>query len=544
MLDLQHPFVPYFFFSGLATLVLGLIILRARTVIGSTFLAIVLFLLAWWTILAAFETSSPVLETKVLLAKIEYFPIQNLTPFLAMFVLSYTGRIRAPYPRKLLLLWVIPVFMIALTLTNEYHWLIWSGFSEIDPVTKLMVYEHGPLYWIMEVNYVVIVAALLVVLALELKNSPHARYRWQMALMMLAILGPAIGGIIHVSSFNPIPGLDWGSVGVSFSAVMMVASLFGFRFMDIVPVARDMLLEKMEVGVIVIDETDRVVDLNPAIKRFFGNHSIHLGMHAGEVFDLIKLPPISLEIGQSPVHGEIISEVDSWYCLDFRISEMYRGNRFVGWLGEFRDISFQKKAAIEKEQVNQELSEKLVQIEALQKELREQAIRDPLTGLFNRRFFDETFAMELASARRSSRPLCVLMIDIDHFKQVNDLFGHAIGDLVLHHFGTLLLEMTRKSDIVCRYGGEEFLILMNDVRSEEALQRANSFRQAFTANCLQINNVRHEVTISIGISEFPTHGDAQESLLRRADMALYAAKQAGRNCAIVAAVAHADFSGS
>lgn len=540
MLDFSLIYVPFFVISGVISLLISWVMFRQKNVSGSSFLAIVFFFLGMWTILAALEASSGNLQTKIILSKIQYFPIQNMTPFLVMFVLSYSGRISPPYPRKYLLLWVVPVIIISLALTNELHGLIWSGFSAIDPQTKLMVYYQGGAYWIMEAYYIVLLAAMMILLAVEMVKSPHARYRWQIGLMMLAILGPSIGGIIYVSNFNPMPGLDWGSVGVTFTALIMSTSLFGFRFLNIVPIAREMLLEQMEVGVIVIDSNRRVIDLNPALGYFFPNHNLRLGSPAEKAFKLMGLNEITPQRVGYPIHQEIILNHERWYCLDFKLTELFSNNRFVGWLGELRDISFQKKAVQEKETINQQLQTQIHEIQILQQELREQAIRDPLTNLFNRRFFDESFTLELAGARRSGRSICLLLIDIDHFKDVNDQFGHLSGDRVLRNFGRLMVEKTRKSDVVCRYGGEEFIILMNDMKIEEACERAEILRKAFEEMCLQDQSIRKSVTISAGISEFPLHGDEENTLIGKADDALYAAKQAGRNCVRLAKIRSED----
>ena len=120
----------------------------------------------------------------------------------------------------------------------------------------------------------------------------------------------------------------------------------------------------------------------------------------------------------------------------------------------------------------------------MQKKLREQAIRDPLTNVYNRRFFDETLIRELALAKRSSHSLSLMLIDIDHFKNINDEFGHEQGDRVLRVL-RLLINQTRKSDVVCRYGGEEFIILLPNMEIEKAVIRANMFREEFRLLCLK-----------------------------------------------------------
>lgn len=530
MLDFSIDYIPIFVVAGLFALLLAVLISRQKSVSGSHFLGIVFFLLGTWILMSAFEGSSDQLATKIVWAKIQYFPTQNVLPFLILFVLTYTGRIRPPYPRWIYTLWILPAVITGLALTNEWHHLIWTGFSPIDPITRLMVYYHGWGWWLMQAWFVVMLMTMLAILIVEITKSTHQRYKWQLRLMILSILGPSIGGIVYISNSNPVPGLDWGSVGSMFAILMMTASLFGFKFLDIVPVARELLLEQMEVGVLVINANQHIVDLNPAMKRLFPNREIRLGMDSLEILQNLGVKDPQFEGDGKIFRQEIISTQDSYYCIEFRLSEIRNNNRFIGWLGEFRNISFQKRGAEEKEKVNQDLSEKLLEIQTLQQELREQAIRDPLTNLFNRRFFDESFSRELAVAKRNNHIINLMMVDIDHFKVVNDQFGHPVGDHVLRYFGDLLINLTRKSDIICRYGGEEFILLISDMPTEEAQQRADTIRTEFENMCLNDPVLKRSVTISVGISAYPANGENANTLIRKADEALYEAKQAGRNC--------------
>lgn len=529
MIDFSIFYINILVAASIISFLLGLLIVRQRNVNGSNFLMLSFFVVALWTISAAIEGSSADQATKILWAKIQYIPMVNIMPLLVMFVMSYTERIKKPYPAWITLYWLIPLLVLALAWTNEWHGLIWSGFQAVDPRTKLMIYEHGMVYWIMMVYFYSLVIVMLTLLIIEMIKSPHRKYRWQSFLMIIATLAPAIGGMIYVSGVNPIPGLDWTPVSVLVSVAFLTASVFGFRFMDIVPVARTFLLEQMEAGVLVIDPNVRVVDMNPAFSRFFQNQKIKIGMDAHKILEETGITNFSFSRDGKIFQQEIFGENTDWYCLDFRLSEMYRKNRFLGWLGEFRDISDQKKADQEKERINTQLNEKLNEVQALQRKLKEQAIRDPLTNVYNRRFFDETFIRELALAKRSSHQLCVMMIDIDHFKSINDEFGHEQGDRILRSFGSLLMNQTRKSDVVCRYGGEEFIILLPNMEIEKAKIRANLIREEFSLMCTKNSVMKKAYTLSIGLSSYPKHGETADVLTRKADNAMYAAKNSGRN---------------
>ena len=174
----------------------------------------------------------------------------------------------------------------------------------------------------------------------------------------------------------------------------------------------------------------------------------------------------------------------------------------------------------------------LVESEAGQREL---SIRDPLTGLFNRRYLEETLTLEMIRAARKQHPIGVIMVDIDHFKQINDLHGHAAGDAVLVQVSNLLLTHVRSSDVICRYGGEEFILVLPEATRKITQMRAEQIRE--DTRRLQ---VQHEgqtleaITLSLGVAVFPEHGSTYDAILRAADSALYRAKRDGRDRVSVA----------
>lgn len=166
----------------------------------------------------------------------------------------------------------------------------------------------------------------------------------------------------------------------------------------------------------------------------------------------------------------------------------------------------------------------------LRETLRQQSIRDPLTGLYNRRYLEEALNHELARCTRRALPLSVLMLDVDHFKQFNDLHGHSGGDRVLAAIGEFLLTQMRGEDICCRYGGEELTIILPEVDLPTASKMAEKLRVGIEALQVMADGVSlPKITASFGAASFPEHAGNATQLLRRADEALYRAKQAGRN---------------
>jgi diguanylate cyclase (GGDEF)-like protein/PAS domain S-box-containing protein len=169
------------------------------------------------------------------------------------------------------------------------------------------------------------------------------------------------------------------------------------------------------------------------------------------------------------------------------------------------------------------------EVQELNIRLREQSLRDPLTGLFNRRYLEESLGRELIRAQRQNTSLSLIMGDIDHFKKVNDTYGHPAGDKVLKVFGELIRQYSRGSDICCRYGGEEFLLVCSNMVNEKAYERAEQLRMALLDTPVTFEGAIIKVTASFGVASYPQHGDTDDALISAADNALYEAKNAGRN---------------
>jgi diguanylate cyclase (GGDEF)-like protein len=183
---------------------------------------------------------------------------------------------------------------------------------------------------------------------------------------------------------------------------------------------------------------------------------------------------------------------------------------------------------------NDALQQNLMEIAGLQQQLAEQANRDPLTGLYNRRYLDSTLERELARCKREGQPISLILIDIDHFKKINDTYGHQAGDKVLQQLSAALAGMARAGDVACRYGGEEFLLLMPTMTLDTARERAEELRSSFGTTAVSFGEFDILTTLSIGISIYPGHGTSPDELIRSADRALYRAKHHGRNCTEVA----------
>lgn len=201
----------------------------------------------------------------------------------------------------------------------------------------------------------------------------------------------------------------------------------------------------------------------------------------------------------------------------------------VDYLLVMQDVTEQEKALMLVKNQNEVLEQRLFSIERLKNRIKEQSIRDPLTNLYNRRFLNEFMERELALARRNQKPLAVVMLDLDHFKQLNDQFGHQTGDKVIELVAKHLLRQSRRTDILFRYGGEEFLIILPNTSATQAKHLAENWRAHVEQAQVFAKHQAVSITVSAGIAVYPEHGTTAFNLIQAADEALYQAKAAGRN---------------
>lgn len=199
------------------------------------------------------------------------------------------------------------------------------------------------------------------------------------------------------------------------------------------------------------------------------------------------------------------------------------------WAGPEHSAEFAAQELMVANAISERLALTLNNLRLTEK-LRRESVRDPLTGLFNRRYFEETFGRELSRVKRDSKPMAIIALDVDHFKRFNDSFGHDAGDLVLKELAAKMVSVVRPSDIACRFGGEEFIIVLPEAGRNTALQRAEELR-------IEVEKLRLSYdgkslgtfTISLGVAVYPEHSLEKNELVRLADTALYAAKRQGRN---------------
>ncbi len=526
-----HPYSIILLVSALVTLIVFLLA-RKRTAPGSMALKGMLLGMFIWGFSYALTWAFVPLGLKIFWSKVMFMGAVMVPGLFTIFTLRITHRNNWVTFRNVVLLFAEPFLVLVF---------MWAAprlvFASMEQVLydgyAVLTLQPGIWYWI-NLAYSYAVASFAFVLLAISYRSANSFFKKQYLMILLGSIVP-LAFSIQIYSRSPISGeLDLVPALFGISSVIYVYAIFRHRFMDLVPIARSRLIENMSDGVLVLDLQGRIVDVNPAMRNFLGEEPTSLiGRNVTEALGIWNDSAGHLFTGLETRTELRLPHRPSRY-LDLRVTPLYDDDqRLSGRLITFRDITDRKEVEKDLRHAMDRMQTQLIEIGLLQSQLREQAIRDALTNLFNRRYLEDTLERELARAAREGYPLCIVMMDIDHFKVVNDTYGHEAGDLVLKTLADMVTKQSRQGDFVCRYGGEEFVLVMPNITVEVAKERVGSLHRSIAAHYIPFGRFNLNVTVSMGISSFPTQGGTKEDLLRAADRALYAAKNAGRNRVMV-----------
>lgn len=504
---------------------------RRKAYPGSRPLATLLVCLAWWSFTyALFWLRVP--PRGFFWLDATYLGLAFVPVALLAFTLQFTGRGAYLSKVNLYLLLIIPILANLILWTDPIHGWFFAG-KRLPGAGTILDGGVG-FYAYFSYAYILVLTSLGFLIQSYIRAK--GLYRRQISALLMGISIPVVGNLISLAGASPLPNLDLTPVLFILTALVWAYALFRLGLLDIVPIARHTVVEQMSDGVLVLDAQGRVVDINPAAQQLMkiDGQSLPIGQFARE---LLAPWPILRDrfSGVSSAQQEITVPENPDQTIDLRIAPILsQDGEAYGRLIILRDISKRTLAERELRNSNKLLRDQIIENEQLQAQLREQAIRDSLTGVFNRRYLEESLVRELARMEREKQPLSVAMLDIDAFKNFNDTYGHSVGDRMLQSLATILIQNTRVGDIVCRYGGEEFAVVLPGASPQIAIERIEKCRHAFQEQRIKLGGKELGSTLSAGVASFPKDGTVSDQLLDVADKALYLAKQKGKNIVLAA----------
>ena len=475
-------------------------------------LGVIMAGVAEWSLAQAFAVAAPT-GALAILGGYAIFPgVAAVAVGYFWYSKALTGyRFHRVWPRLLLL--IHPVLLVAVVATDRWHHLFYR-LIDVTAAGEIVTYP-GPAFWVHTAYCYALLGVGTTLVVWAMRRAVRGERRL-FAAFLVGAAAPTIGNLatlfldvdVHRFDLTPVLFLVTGVVWAWAERRGLGAAR--------VPVTYGQIITALTDAVMVLDPHGRFLDVNPAAAALLKTlHPQTAGAVVGRQWQQITGPDLAGVFAES---GQSTITTPSGAVYDVRVVRMSAADGSCpGTVVVVRDVT---------------------ELERLRAELAEQAARDSLTGVYNRRHLASALEEKVREARAAGRPLSAVMIDVDHFKAVNDRFGHAVGDQVLVRLAAQLTGSVRETDIVARYGGEEFAVLMPGVDARDAADRADMWRRRCMSAALDTPLGPLHITFSAGVAQLPLDGRPGD-LLRLADEALYAAKEGGRDRVVVHAAVDA-----
>jgi len=398
--------------------------------------------------------------------------------------------------------------ILAVWTTNIHHMVYINYWFETSPI-RSMAYELGPMFPIVHGFMAVCFLMALIVLLIQI-NKWKSRYRRQFVFLLVCIAVPFVFEVVYLLTVNTgvfkfqIYLTPYSTAIISFC---LYSGLMRFNNFEIIPRAAITALEHIREGYLLVDDSNNYLASNQAAAKIFPDIVF---IAKGGSISSIKDWPVELN-KKERLSVEFSINNDGLRFFRASVSPVFGKNQtLVARIILFGEIT---------DSVN------------LMRELQNAAYIDSLTGLYNRKHFSELANVDIERALRLNQSIYTAMLDLDFFKNINDTYGHAAGDLVLKSVAGVIRQTLRSYDLIGRYGGEEFVLLITDLDTNESFNLMERIRKNMENNAVTYEDIKLSVTCSIGLAEFK-EGDALETSIKKADDALYKAKHSGRNCVV------------
>jgi diguanylate cyclase (GGDEF)-like protein/PAS domain S-box-containing protein len=527
-MDLQ--FTPHIVpFAG-AAFVLALVLQVAwsnrRDPVARWFAATLVAMLIWG-VGYCFEIMATTVAGKLLFANIQFLGVATVSLCWWETVRRYLD-VRSPPRAVTILLWLIAAATILLAFFNPGE--VFRGSPRIvtgEAPFPVLHADYGLWYSLALVPISCILNLSSITLLVRAIIRAPRFYRRQYEILLTSLIIPMAGMLYYVLDLPPWHDYNLTVALSGISGLLLGLGLFRWRLFSILPLAHDRVIENLADGVIVVDREERVIDLNRSAERItdLARNRV-LGQPAADSFSHFPVLVDALDSARG-------AETDA-----LRRDMVIRRNGISSYFSvNSSAVTNHRGEVLGSTLVMHDVTERV----RLFKQARELANKDDLTGLPNRRRFFELATKEFGRARRYHKQVSLLLFDIDHFKDVNDVHGHRAGDRLLHRLAEACRAALRDSDIVGRMGGEEFAVLLPETGPDVAADVANRLREAVSTIPIESDRARsrapRSVTISVGVTQLDTTkvgaAESFDSAYERADRALYQAKALGRNAVVV-----------
>jgi diguanylate cyclase (GGDEF)-like protein len=509
MIKLNVLLSAFMFASSILTLFLALISLRWKTSYTKT-LAFICFAVSLYSFGYGMELFNTDLKAMIFWNMVQHLGALFIPTLWLILALQYTAQTTLLKSLAFRLgIFIIPALTLIICFTNSFHQLYYTDqtylYNSFFPVLHL---EKGPWYIVQFIFLsICVMSASILYLAQYKKTAGPVRH--VCLVMFFASFLPWLTAIMNLLNVSPYY-FNWVPFAATISSILFLLALFQWHLLELKPLAKEKVFECTSDAIIILNNAFKIIDFNPSASKVLPSlTSDSLGKHIEKIFKEKTSITRSIFNGKKIVFNTVLDNCRCFFSISTSSIQTDK-HKVIGWIITITDITRY--------------------VEMMNK-LNRLATKDDLTGINNRRYFIERSTTELERLNRSKGSLSLIMLDLDFFKEINDRYGHQAGDVVLQAVAKVCQKNVRSFDILGRFGGEEFTILLPDTFLHDALKIAERLRGKIEALTVHYDNHKLKVTASMGITGIASVNEEDLNyLIKEADLALYLAKQEGRNC--------------
>lgn len=507
-MEFQFPAINYLFaLACILALVLSAINLKHSADTSSRYWQLVLLGFVLWTLGELLANIGTTLQWQLGFQRLVYLGVVTGVVSWLFFAIHFSGNQRWLTPLTIAILLIVPVATLTLAATLEWHNLIYVDAQLVYRNNYYVLsLDYGVAFWVQLIlcSYLYTVVGSALLIATSLRRS--SLYRSQSFLVVLAAVFPLLANLLYLLKVDIFGGFDPTSLFFVFSAILLTFATRHYFFLRVAPMARDLVFRNINSGVVVVNEAQKVTDLNPAFSDIANLDADRLiGMPLEQLLEA-TFDTSCMQVSGLSYTGSVVARHGA---RKFEISSMpingYRDEP-LGQLILLTDVT---------------------QIQRALDEIGRLAHTDLLTQLPNRRALIE-WVNKIASIDAMFQPVLIAMADMDHFKALNDTYGHHCGDYILREVATMIAAQLGRGDIVARWGGEEFCMVLTGREWKQGEDLLESLRKSIDDHVFKYEGQELHVTITFGMVQRLT-GEALEEAIHRADLMMYDGKRRGRN---------------
>ena len=473
-----------------------------------------------WTIGAVLEKSVSVESGAIFWSGFSFLGVIFNPVMLFLFIAEYCNTINFIKKKILKFIFVIPSIVITALVTNRYHNLFVTDFAWHKGALS---YQFGPLFWLMVAYLWFLIAGCILTICYSLFKMSQNNKKQLFVLLAICLI-IVLSNFAYIVRINGLSDYDFTPVAFILSSAFILIMSNKNCFVELLPLAHNFVFSKIKAGILILDNQNRVVEYNDNVNRQLNDANLCIGYNISDLperYAMIR----DICMQNSFYENEIMIRSDAPEYYEMSIDEIFNDNNLSGKIVMLYNITHQKKVEKQLKIGNNLLKDRLFQIEQLQLKLGEQAFKDPLTGLYNRKFLYDGIAKEISRSEREKCGFALAAVELDNFNSIDNHYGQSAGDRVMVEISNVIADTIRKTDYICRFDSGTLVLIMTKINEKDISEKMKRIVDKIAS--LKFSTISEGILLvsHFGFALYPQNGRTHTELFSKIEKMLRESKE-------------------